>query len=126
MKDKVTTVREWIGRAKRIYENLIGYEQALKSLEDVCGVEPIARRCEILRAQESAARMEIYEVLSKADLTPRQYSILNLHYLQYESWTRIADRLHIDRRYALKIHIQALERLAEQLDDSFELVKLTA
>ena len=126
MKDKVSMVREWIGRAKRVYENLSECEQALKSLEDVCGVEPIARRCEILRAQESEARMEIYEVLSNADLTPRQYSVLNLHYLQYESWTRIADRLHIDRRYALKIHIQALERLAGQLDDNFELIKLTA
>jgi predicted DNA-binding protein YlxM (UPF0122 family) len=64
--------------------------------------------------------------LSKAKLTPRQFSILNLHYLQYESWTAISKRLHIDRRYALQIHIEALESLAAQLDGKLGLNQMTA
>lgn len=116
MKKKVAEVRQWIGRAKKIYEQLCPYEQALEGLSDVCGIDPISRARDRLRSLESIARMELYEVLSKANLTPRQFSILNLHYLQYESWTRIAKRLNIDRRYALQVHIQAIERLAAQMD----------
>ncbi|MDD2418536.1 MAG: hypothetical protein PHP68_05795, partial [Oscillospiraceae bacterium] len=51
-----------------------------------------------------------------ARLSPRQYTIMNLHYLQYYSWTKIADRLQIERRYALQVHIQAIERLSEQFE----------
>ena len=126
MKKKVAAVRQWVGRAKKIYDQLCAYEQALEGLANVCGTEPILKKIYELRLLELNCKTELYEVLSKAKLTPRQFSILNLHYLQYESWTAISKRLHIDRRYALQIHIEALESLAAQLDGKLGLNQMTA
>lgn len=115
MTSKEASVRQWIGRAKTIHDRLYPYEQALKGLNEACGTDYIRRECELLRSQEAVARMELYELLSHTELSPRQFTIINLHYLQYESWTCIANRLNIERRYALQVHIQAIERLASQL-----------
>jgi DNA-directed RNA polymerase specialized sigma subunit len=59
--------------------------------------------------------MELYDLLSGANLSPRQLTILTLHYLEYMSWTNISHKLHIERRYALQVHIAAIERLSEQI-----------
>ena len=43
MKKKVAAVRQWVGRAKKIYDQLCAYEQALEGLANVCGTEPILK-----------------------------------------------------------------------------------
>ena len=115
MTPQATAVRKWIGRARSIHDRLCPYEQAAKGLDGACGTDPILRERDRLRAQEAVARMELYEALAHSSLTPRQFTILNLHYLQYESWNRISVRLQIERRYALQVHTQAIERLASQI-----------
>ena len=125
MKKKVAAVRQWVGRAKKIYDQLCAYEQALEGLANVCGTEPILKKIYELRLLELNCKMELYEVLSKAKLTPRQFSILNLHYLQYESWTAISKASH-QQEVCAEIHIEALESLAAQLDDKFGLNQMTA
>ena len=43
MKKKVAAVRQWVGRAKKIYDQLCAYEQALEGLANVSGTEPILK-----------------------------------------------------------------------------------
>ncbi|HBT65636.1 MAG TPA: hypothetical protein DEB10_13350 [Ruminococcaceae bacterium] len=114
MTARAAALRQWIGRAKKIHDKLYPYEQAVRNLDGACGIDSICRERDRLRAKEAAARLELYDLLTNAVLPPRQFTILNLHYLQYESWTAIANKLNIERRYALQIHLQAIERLASQ------------
>ncbi|MDD3832654.1 MAG: hypothetical protein PHR24_04030 [Oscillospiraceae bacterium] len=116
MTPNAAELRKWIGRALALHNKLVPVEQAVEGLAGVWGNHVILRERDSLRTQEGIARMELNEMLSGARLSPRQYTIMNLHYLQYYSWTKIADRLQIERRYALQVHIQAIERLSEQFE----------
>ncbi|MDD2417979.1 MAG: hypothetical protein PHP68_02945, partial [Oscillospiraceae bacterium] len=107
MTPNAAELRKWIGRALALHNKLVPVEQAVEGLAGVWGNHVILRERDSLRTQEGIARMELNEMLSGARLSPRQYTIMNLHYLQYYSWTKIADRLQIERRYALQVHIQA-------------------
>lgn len=114
MTTKAMEIRQWLGRARQLNNKLQSYEEAADNLADSCGSERMHRECERLRLMEAAARMDIYEYFQNAALPPRQYTILCLHYLEYASWTRIAAKLNIERRYALQIHTQAVDQLCEQ------------
>lgn len=107
-------IRQWIGRARGLNDRVQSYEEAANSLSEGCGGEPMCRERDRLRQLEATARLEIYDYLSGAVLTPRQYTVLYLHYLEYASWTRIAAKLNIERRYALQIHTQAVDQLCAQ------------
>ncbi|MDD4414043.1 MAG: hypothetical protein PHR14_05740 [Oscillospiraceae bacterium] len=125
MTPNAAELRKWIGRALNIHDKLKPYEQAARGLGVACGTDIIFRERDRLRAQEETARMELCEMLAHAKLSPRQFTIINLHYLQYHSWNMIADRLQIERRYALQVHIQAIERLSEQFQAPMFLQKRT-
>ena len=118
MTQEATAIRLWIARAKTLHEKRTPYEEAAENLNGVCGADEIITERNRLRALEAVARMELYESLKTVTLTPRQFTVLNLHYLQYLSWTQIAETLHIERRYALQIHTQALERLVGQINEN--------
>ena len=52
MEKKVAAVRQWVGRAKKIYDQLCAYEQALEGLANVSGTEPILKKIYELRSLE--------------------------------------------------------------------------
>ena len=116
MTQKAGCIKAWMGRARLLYEQLQPLEQAAEQLEDGCAYELMDNKRLQLRKLEYRARMESYDLLVSAKLTPREFTILQLHYIEYQSWNTIAERLNIGRRYALQVHVAALERLAEQAD----------
>lgn len=114
MTEQGWNVRRRIARAWRLRQQWEPYEAAAECLKKTDGGVPMKRHLEHLRSEEASARIEVQEMLDAAELTPRQYTVLHLHYLEYLSWSNIALRLHIERRYALQIHTQAIERMAAQ------------
>ena len=91
------------------------YEEIAEVIR-LSGNDHFKEKSDRLAKQESLNREHITALLDDYQFTPRQYSILYLHYLNYRSWTQIAEILHIERRYALQIHKLALERLLEQIN----------
>lgn len=114
MTPKAEKLRKWLGRAKALHNQVSMYSSAETALQDGGTDAPIYEKLDKLRREEMIDRMEIYDYLKKSTLSVRQHEIINLHYLQYRSWNQIADRMQCRREYCLRVHKEAVERLAGQ------------
>ena len=114
MTNEAIGIRQHLNEARLLHQQLAPYEQAVRALGENAAAGTLHRVCDRLRRQEMGVRTSISGMLESAVLSPRQYTVIHLHYLQYQSWTKIADTLGIERRYALQLHTQAIERLASQ------------
>ena len=54
-----------------------------------------------------AVKCEIADAVSKVD-NPTYRTLLTLRYLQFMTWERIAEKMHIDGRHIYKLHNKAL------------------
>lgn len=54
-----------------------------------------------------AVKCEIADAISKVD-NPTYRTLLTLRYLQFMTWERIAEEMHIDGRHIYKLHNKAL------------------
>lgn len=52
-------------------------------------------------------KREIFEAISKVD-NPTYRTLLTLRYLQFMTWEKIAEEMHIDGRHVYKLHNKAL------------------
>lgn len=108
-------VRQVLGSARAFYNIRLPYEQAAKSLRRGGERKRLSRENKRLKACETAARRKIKRILSNVDLSPRRLTVLQMHYLEYQSWKAISEKLNIERRYALQLHSQAIESIARQI-----------
>lgn len=115
MTDEAERLHQWLARGRRDYDLLVLYEQDAIRLNGACGTKKITDERDRLRVAVANSRMEVCELLDAAELKPQQFTVLHLHYIQYESWNRIADRMHIARRSAIALHNDGIERIARQI-----------
>lgn len=54
-----------------------------------------------------AVKCEIFDAISKVD-NPTYRTLLTLRYLQFMTWEKIAEEMHIDGRHIYKLHNKAL------------------
>lgn len=91
MTNEAEKIKNWLGRAKLTYEKLKLYEEAMDNLRSTCGTIRIGQERDRLQHQEKNLRKETEDFLNTAKLSPRQYSVLTLHYLEYEPYRRAAE-----------------------------------
>ena len=115
MTDEAERLHRWLAKGRQYYDQLALYENGVRRLNGACGTKKIADERDRLRVIVANSRMEVYELLNRAELKPNQFTVLNLHYIQYESWNQIAARMHIARRSAIALHNDGIERIAKQI-----------
>ena len=73
---------------------------------------PLRQKLNALRQQREQLCGALIDWLDAADLTPRQYTLLLLHYIEALPWLDVAARMHLCERYVYRLHREALDRLA--------------
>ncbi|HIZ20674.1 MAG TPA: hypothetical protein H9674_07425 [Firmicutes bacterium] len=103
--------RAWAGRARE-YAKQAKTGQRLRAGHTGKETGP-ALRAAGLREREEAARKEFGALLDGCPLPPQQWYVLYRHYLQYQSWTSMAQETGYSRRYLLLLHARGMESLLE-------------
>lgn len=61
-----------------------------------------------------SVKQEIFDAISKVG-NPTHRTLLDLRYLQYVTWGKIAEELHLDLRYVYRLHDRAVKTLSKIL-----------
>ena len=103
--------RAWAGRAKEYGKMAAQRERVLAGGSP--GLEPLKGQAAVLRQKEREAWEAFHRVLSGSPLPPLQQDVLCRHYLQYQSWSQMAEDTGYSRRYLLQLNARGMRALRE-------------
>ena len=111
LSDYEYSLRAHLQMASCYNNEYISYRNSETHLKNTFAKDKFHDSKESAQEKELMYRMSSYDILQKAHLSPREYLVMHLHYLEYNSWTTIAKKLSISRRYTLQIHKRALNKI---------------
>lgn len=106
--------RAFLERAWKAQRKIDEISKVLKS-DGTLGLEALEEKRKELWGEQARARIEIYDHLKAASLSPRQMDVMMRHCVKCQSWTKISIDLKKQRRYLIRCHEQAIERLVSQM-----------
>ena len=105
-----TRFRAWAGRARNYGEKAALLERLTDGAPHLEN-DPLVRQARELRQKEQQARQEFHDLLYNYPLPPLQWEVLRRHYLQYQSWSQMAEDTGYSRRYLLLLHARRMRQL---------------